>query len=152
MASLNRVILLGNLTRDPELRFTPDGTSVANLRIAVNRPWSNKQGERETDYFTIVAWRRLAELCGEYLSKGSPVAVDGRLQSRSWETPEGQRRSTIEVVADRVQFLGRGAATTPGELNDLAGKDYSEEPAASEITPETTPTTSEKELKEEAPF
>lgn len=115
MASLNRVVLIGNLTRDPEIRSTPDGTSVANLGIAVNRPWTNKQGERTTDFFNIVAWRKLAELCGQYLSKGSPVAIEGRLQSRSWETAEGQKRSTVEIVADNVQFLSRG----PGASNSF---------------------------------
>lgn len=117
MASLNRVILVGNLTKDPEVRSTPDGTSVANLRIAVNRPWTNKQGERDTDFFTIVVWRKLAELCGQYLSKGSPVAVEGRLQSRNWETGEGQKRSITEVVADNIQFLTRGSGSTEQHSN-----------------------------------
>lgn len=112
MASLNRVVLIGNLTRDPEVRNTPDGTPVANLGIAINRNWTNKQGEKEADFFTIIAWRKLAELCSQYLSKGSPVAVEGRLQSRSWETAEGQKRSTVEVVADNIQFLNRGSAGT----------------------------------------
>ena len=109
MASLNRVVLIGNLTRDPELRTTPSGTSVATLGIAVNRRWTNQQGEKvdNTDFFNIVAWGKLAELCSEYIRKGSPIAVDGRLQYRTWETPEGQKRSKVEVVAENVQFLGR---------------------------------------------
>lgn len=109
MASLNKVILIGNLTRDPEVRFTPNGTPVANFGLAINRKWTNKQGEKVegVDYINIVVWGRLAELCGDYISKGSPVAVDGRLQSRSWETEDGSKRSTIEVVAENVQFLGR---------------------------------------------
>lgn len=109
MASLNRVVLVGNLTRDPELRTTPNGTSVATLGIAVNRRWTNSQGEKvdNTDFFNVVAWGKLAELCSEYTSKGSPVAVDGRLQSRSWETQDGQKRQTVEVVAENVQFLSR---------------------------------------------
>ena len=111
MASLNRVILIGNLTRDPELRYTPSGVPVCSLRLAVNRTFSNREGERETDYFTITAWRQRAELCAEYLSKGRPVAVEGRLQSRSWETDDGQKRSTIDVVADNVVFLGRREKT-----------------------------------------
>jgi len=105
--ALNRVVLVGNLTKDPELRSTPDGASVATLRLAVNRPWANKQGKREADFFTVIAWRKLAELCGQYLSKGSPVAIDGRLQSRNWETSDGQKRFAVEVVADNVQFLSR---------------------------------------------
>ncbi len=106
MASLNRVVLVGNLTRDPELRATPNGYTVANFGIAVNRIRANKQGEKEADFFTIITWNKLADICGQYLKKGSPVAIEGRLQSRSWETSEGQKRSTVEVVADNVQFLG----------------------------------------------
>ena len=107
MASLNRVILIGNLTRDPELRYTPSGVPVCTLRLAVNRNFKNQQGEQETDYFNVIAWRQRAELCAEWLSKGRPVAIEGRLQSRSWETEDGQRRSVIEIVADNIQFLGR---------------------------------------------
>ncbi len=107
MASLNRVVLIGNLTRDPELRFTPSGVSVASFGLAVNRPWKNSEGQQQTDFFRIVAWRKLAELCVEYIKKGSPVAVEGRLQSRTWETQEGQKRNTVEIVAENVQFLGR---------------------------------------------
>lgn len=113
LASLNRVVLIGNLTKDPELRFTPAGSSVANLRMAVNRRWTNREGERvdSTDFFNVVVWGKLAELCAEYVRKGSPIAADGRLQSRSWETEDGQKRSTVEVVAENVQFLGRAQQT-----------------------------------------
>ncbi|HDP69691.1 MAG TPA: single-stranded DNA-binding protein [Actinobacteria bacterium] len=109
MASLNRVILIGNLTRDPELRYTPSGANVANFGIAVNRRWTNKQGERVegVDFFNIVCWGKLAELVSQNITKGTPVAIDGRLQYRAWETGEGQKRSTIEIVAENVQFLGR---------------------------------------------
>jgi single-strand DNA-binding protein len=107
MAGLNNVVLIGNLTRDPELRYTPSGLPVATLRLAVNRNFTNQQGEIETDYFNVVVWRNQAEKCAEYLSKGRQVAVTGRLQSRSWEGNDGQKRSTVEVVADRVVFLGR---------------------------------------------
>jgi single-strand DNA-binding protein len=121
MASLNRVILIGNLTRDPELRFTPSGSPVAGFGLAVNRAYTNKQGERveNVDYFNIVVWAKLAELCAEYIHKGSPVALEGRLQSRSWETEEGQKRSTVEVVAENVQFLGRPGG---GESAGRAGQ------------------------------
>jgi len=118
MASLNRVILIGNLTRDPELRFTPSGSPVAGFGLAVNRVYTNKQGEKveNVDYFNIVAWAKLAELCAEYIHKGSPVAIEGRLQSRSWETEDGQKRSAVEVVAENVQFLGRpGGADSGGQ-------------------------------------
>ena len=107
MAGLNNVVLIGNLTRDPELRYTPSGIPVCTLRLAVGRNFPNQQGEMETDFFNVVVWRTQAERVAEYLSKGRQVAVRGRLQSRSWETPEGQRRSMVEVVADRVVFLGR---------------------------------------------
>ncbi len=110
MASLNRVILIGNLTRDPELRFTPSGSPVAGFGLAVNRTYTNKQGEKveNVDFFNIVVWAKSAELCTEYLKKGRPVALEGRLQSRSWETEDGQKRSVVEVVAENVQFLGGG--------------------------------------------
>jgi len=109
MANLNQVFLIGNLVRDPELRYVPNGDAVANLRIAVNRVYNTRDGEKkeETCFVTVVVWRKQAEACGEYLSKGSPVFVEGRLQYRSWETNEGEKRNVLEVVASRVQFLGR---------------------------------------------
>ena len=112
MASLNRVVLIGNLTRDPELRFTPSGSPVANIGLAVNRSYTNKQGEKvqSVDFFTVVVWAKLAELCVEYIKKGSPIAVEGRLQSRSWEKEDGTKRSVVEVVGENVQFLGRPSA------------------------------------------
>ena len=110
MASLNRVFLIGNLTRTPELRYTPSGTAVADLRLAVNRNYTTQGGEKreETCFLTCVVWGKQAESCGEYLDKGSPVMVEGRLQTRDWETKDGQKRSVVEVVAERVQFMGRG--------------------------------------------
>ena len=112
MASLNKVFLIGNLTRPPELRYTPSGTPVSDLRLAVNRGYSTQGGERrqETHFFTVVVWGKQAESCGEYLDKGSPVMVEGRLQTREWETKDGQKRNVVEVVAERVQFLGRPKA------------------------------------------
>lgn len=109
MASLNRVFIIGNLTMDPELRFTPNGTAVANLRVAVNHRYQGASGDwvEEASFFNVVAWGRQAEVCNEYLRKGRPVLIEGRLRSRSWETPEGQKRSTVEIVASRVQFLGK---------------------------------------------
>lgn len=105
---LNTVILIGRLVRDPELRFTPSGVAVGNFTIAVDRPFTNQQGERETDFIDIVVWRKLAENCANYLSKGRLVAVEGRLQVRTYETQEGQRRRVAEVVANEVRFLDRG--------------------------------------------
>jgi len=131
MASLNRVILIGNLTRDPELRFTPAGKPVASFGLAVNRNYTNKEGEKvqAVDYFNIVTWNRQAELCAEYIRKGSSIALEGRLQTRSWETEDGQKRRVVEVVADRVQFLGKpGAkeadAETAAESSDEALADF----------------------------
>jgi len=109
-ASMNRVFLMGNLTRDPELRYVPSGTAVASFDIAVNRVYTSQSGDKkeETSFVRIIVWARRAEVCAEYLTKGSPVLVEGRLRSRSWETKDGQKRSTIEVIAQNVQFL-RGA-------------------------------------------
>lgn len=109
-ANLNKVFLIGNLTREPELRYIPSGQAVASFSIAVNRAFTDKAGQKqqEVSFIRVVAWGRRAEVCGQFLSKGSPVFVEGRLQSRSWQTQDGQKRSTIEVVANSVQFLGRG--------------------------------------------
>ncbi len=117
MANLNKVFLIGNLTRDPELRYIPSGTAVATFTVASGRVYTASSGERkeETCFVRVVSWARQAELCGEFLSKGSPVFVEGRLQSRSWETPDGQKRSTIEVVAQNIQFLGRMARAVAGQ-------------------------------------
>lgn len=109
MASFNKVLLIGNLTKDPELRYTPQGTAVVNLRMAVNRKFKDKSGElkEEVCFITAVAWDRQAETCNQYLHKGSPLLVEGRLQSRSWDdNATGQKRSVIEVRAERIQFLG----------------------------------------------
>jgi len=120
---LNRVILIGRLVADPELRYTPSGVPVANCRIAVDRPFKNAAGERETDFINIVAWRQRAEFAANYLGKGRLVAIDGRLQIRQWTTQDGQRRSTAEVVADDVQGLDRpreAAAAAPEGKDDFA--------------------------------
>jgi len=108
--NLNRVVLAGNLTRDPEMRFTPAGTAVTNLRLAVNRRYTTREGERkkEVTFVTIVAWGKQAQSCQEYLKKGSPVLIEGRLQSRDWETEDNEKRTTLEVIAERVHFLARG--------------------------------------------
>ncbi|ENH95969.1 single-stranded DNA-binding protein [Gracilibacillus halophilus YIM-C55.5] len=109
---LNRVVLVGRLTRDPDLRYTPSGVAVANFTIAVNRPFSNQQGQRDADFINCVVWRRPAENLASYMSKGSLVGVDGRLQSRSYDNQEGKRVFVTEVVADSVQFLeSRGSST-----------------------------------------
>ncbi|HEY6102113.1 MAG TPA: single-stranded DNA-binding protein [bacterium] len=104
---LNRIILIGRLTRDPELRYVPSGQPVASFTLAVDRPFANQQGERQTDFIDIVAWRKLAEQVTQSLSKGRLVAVEGRLQIRSYETQDGQKRKAAEVVASDVRFLDR---------------------------------------------
>jgi len=102
---LNRAILIGRLTADPELRYTQQGHAVTSFRIAVDRPFTNQKGERETDFFPIVTWRKLAETCANNLSKGRLVAVEGRLQNRSYQAQDGTTRWVTEVVADNVRFL-----------------------------------------------
>jgi len=102
---LNRVVLIGRLTRDPELRETSSGIAVANLALAVERDYKNQSGEREVDFINVQVWRKLAEVVTDNLQKGRLVAVEGRLQVRSYETQEGQKRRVSEVVAEKVQFL-----------------------------------------------
>jgi single-strand DNA-binding protein len=110
---LNRIVLIGRLTRDPELRYVPSGHPVASFTLAVDRSFANQQGERETDFIDIVAWRKLAEQVSQHLSKGRLVAVEGRLQIRSYEAQDGQKRRVAEVVADGVRFLDRKATGVP---------------------------------------
>lgn len=124
MASLNKVLLIGNLTKDPELRYTPNGIAVVNLRIAVNRRFRDRaSGElkEETCFITVTAWDKQAEACNQYLKKGSPIFVEGTLQSRSWEANDGQKRSTIEVRAERVQFLGSSKDPAGKAAEDVGG-------------------------------
>ncbi len=117
MASFNRVILLGNLTRDPELRYLPSGMAVVDIGLAVNdrRKSSNGEWIDETTFVDITLWGRTAEIAGEYLSKGSPVLIEGRLKLDSWETQDGQKRSKLKVIGDRMQLLGsRGQGGSEG--------------------------------------
>jgi single-strand DNA-binding protein len=104
----NRIVLIGRLTRDPELRYLPSRAPVAGFTLAVDLPFKNQPGERETDFVTITTWRKLAEQASRYLDKGRLVAVEGRLQIRSYETQDGQRRRVAEVVADGIRFLDSG--------------------------------------------
>ena len=118
MSGLNQVVLIGNLARDPELRYTPDGTPVTSFTIAVNRPFVNRQGEREADFVPVVVWRKRAETCSEYLMKGSQVAVEGRLQVRNYEDKDGIRKWVTEVVARRVDFLQRLKKQFPSQISE----------------------------------
>lgn len=127
MANFNKVLLMGNLTKDPELRYTPQGTAVVNLRLAVNRRFKDRNQELKDEvcFVTAVVWDKQAESCNQYLHKGSPVFVEGRLQSRSWEDNTGQKRSVIEVRAERVQFLGQAPsreAPVSQEMQDVASE------------------------------
>ena len=118
MVGLNKVFLMGNLTRNPDLRYTPSGTAVATLGLAVNREYRDKNGEiqKEVCYIDVDVWARQAELCSEHLHKGSPVHVEGRLQYDTWENSEGEKRSKHKVRADRVQFLAKNVAQTDDEI------------------------------------
>jgi single-strand DNA-binding protein len=130
MASYNKVLLMGNLTKDPELRYTPQGTAVANLRMAVNRKYRSKDQElkEEVCFITAVVWNKQAETCNQYLHKGSSVFVEGRLQSRSWEDNTGAKRSVIEVRAERVQFMGApGQGKAPSSPSAAQPEGLSEE-------------------------
>ncbi len=125
MANLNKVFLIGNLTRDPELRYIPSGTAVANFGLAINRIYNTSSGEKKQEvcFVKVVVWGRMAEVCGEYLSKGRPVFIEGRLQYRAWEGPNGEKRSMLEVRAERVQFLGsRGDKAQPSEVKEASAE------------------------------
>jgi single-strand DNA-binding protein len=139
MAGVNKVILIGYLGADPEIRYTADGTAVATFRLATTRRWTNKSGERvdQTEWHRIVAWRRLGEICGQYLSKGKQVYVEGRLQTRSWEDKDGNKRWTTEIVAQNLQMLGKA-----GDVMDVP----EETPAAQEDLVDETP------LDDDIPF
>ena len=131
MAAINRVVLVGNLTRDPELRHTPSGTAVCNLRLAVNTRRKDETGQwvDKPNYFDITVWGNQGERCAQYLSKGRPVAIDGRLEWREWETPEGNKRQAVDVVADTVQFLGGRGDGEGGSGGGYIAADASATPA-----------------------
>jgi single-strand DNA-binding protein len=118
---MNHIVLIGRLTRDPELRYTPNGTAVCNFDLAVDRPTTNQAGERETDFIRIIVWQKQAENASKYLSKGRLVAVRGRLQIRSYETEDGQKRRVAEVVAQEVQYLER-ARDDQGQQGQASGQ------------------------------
>ena len=125
MPSLNQIVLIGRLTRDPDAKFLADGTPLANFALAVDRPYRTQNGKTETDFFNIVAWRKQAELATAHLQKGRLIAVQGRLQGRSYETQDGQRRKVFEIVADRITFLDKRKDNGPA--NDLGEEVEDEE-------------------------
>jgi len=138
MASVNKVILIGNLGADPEVRYLPSGDAVTNIRIATTDVWKDKSGEKQehTEWHRIAFFGKLAEIAGEYLKKGSPVYVEGRIRTRKWQDKEGQDKYSTEIVADRMQLLGgRGggadaAPREPRESKTAAGKPETAKPAA----------------------
>ncbi len=161
MAGLNRVILIGNLTDDPDLRYTQAGTARARFAIAVNRRWRDREGnlQEETTFVPIVVWGAQAENCAQYLAKGRLVAVEGRLRIDSFETEEGERRKVVEVVADTVQFLGAPGAGTRGDEEAYPSASESSIPPADAAAPAPPPPTSRSrphetpsEGEEEVPF
>ncbi len=123
MVSVNRMIVIGNLGSDPEMRFTPSGQPVTSFRVATNYRYTAADGERreETEWFTIVCWRKLAEQCNQYLTKGRLVYVEGRLKMNTWEGQDGQQRSRNEIIADRVNFLDRQGGGAPGAPDAAEG-------------------------------
>jgi single-strand DNA-binding protein len=126
MSGLNKAILIGRLGSDPEIRYTPSGVAVANFSIATSEEWKDKDtGEKKerTEWHRIVAWRKLGEICGEYLSKGKQVYVEGRIQTRSWEDKDGNKKYTTEIVANDVQFLGSRDMTDSGRPKGGGGGD-----------------------------
>ncbi len=137
MAGLNKVMLIGNVGTDPEMRYTANGSAVTSFRMAVNRNYSGADGERkeETEWFSIVTWNKLAETCSQYLQKGRSAYVEGRLQTRSWEGQDGQRRYRTEVIANTVQFLDKTQASS---FPDDSAAPPMEEPPPVEATPQET--------------
>jgi len=147
MASLNKVMIIGNVGSEPEMRFTPNGNPVTSFRVATNRVFTTGEGERkqETEWFTVVAWNKLAEQCNQFLSKGRLVYAEGRLHTRSWEGQDGQKRYRTEIVANRVSFLDRRATTPlPEEAEEVEVEAEAEAGAgagagAGEVEPEDIP-------------
>ncbi len=123
MASLNKCMIIGNLGADPETRYTPNGATVTEFRVATSEQFTGRDGQREerTEWFRVVTWNRLAETCGQYLAKGRQVYVEGRLRTRSWEGQDGQKRYTTELHADRVLFIGGARGEGGGGRADSFG-------------------------------
>jgi single-strand DNA-binding protein len=139
MVSLNKIMLIGNVGTDPEMRFTANGNPVTSFRVATGRSYTTSEGERrqETEWFTVVAWKKQAESCNQFLTKGQRVYVEGSLRTRSWEGRDGQKRVTAEVIANRVLFLDRQAvAPLPGEEIPVEAP---VEAAEEEVEPEDLP-------------
>lgn len=132
MSGVNKVIVIGRLGADPEVKTVAGGNTVARLSIATSENWTDKQGQKQerTEWHRVVVWGKLAELCGKYLSKGRQAYIEGRLQTRSWEDQSGQKKYTTEIVANTVQFLGGGAerSQAQGQGDDFGAQDFGPEP------------------------
>lgn len=158
-ASLNKVLLIGNLTRDPELRYTPSGAAVCSFAVATNRVYTASDGTKreEAEFIRIVSWNKLAELCSQLLTKGRKVYVEGRLQTRTWETPDGQSKQTTEVVIDDMRILdsrrsfgeGGAGAVVAGEVDTPKEPETPVEAAAAESKPQKKKTSQMSQTKEE---
>ncbi len=138
MASLNKVMIIGNLGSEPEMRFTPNGRPVTSFRVATNRVYTTAEGERkeETEWFAVVTWGKLAEQCNQFLTKGRLVYVEGRLRTHTWEGQDGQKHYRTEIIADRVNFLDRQAAAP---LPEDKAEEKMGEGEANELEPEDIP-------------
>ncbi len=139
-SGLNKVLLIGNLGKDPEVRYTPGGQAVANFNIATNEAWTDKSGQKQerTEWHRIVVWGKVAELCGEYLSKGRQVYIEGKLQTREWNNKEGAKQTTTEIVANQVLFLSggeRGAGRGGAKGGSGGGDDFGPPPPGFDEAP-----------------
>jgi len=135
MASLNRVMIIGNVGSEPEMRFTPSGKPVTTFRVATNQVFKSPEGEKkeETEWFTVVAWNQLAEQCNRFINKGSLIYAEGRLRTRSWEGQDGQKHYRTEVIANRVSFLDKKGTTS------IAEGEKTEEAEKGDVEPEDIP-------------
>lgn len=127
MASVNKCIFIGNVTKDPEIRYAPSGDGIANFSIAVNESWKDKNGQKQerVEFVNVVAYRKLAEIIGEYLRKGASVYIEGKMQTRKWQTKDGQDRYTTEIIADQMQMLGgKGGATGKPQGQEAQSNDF----------------------------
>ena len=154
--SLNKVQLIGNLTRDPELRYTPTGAAVCTIGLATNRTWVTESGEKkeESEFHRVVAWNKLAELCSQLLTKGRKIYVEGRLRTNSWQTQDGTQRSTTEIIIEDMIILDSKRPVVPG--HEDAGRDVVSEkpvvvPASVDTTPDTVQSVEVKEVKADQP-
>ena len=156
---LNKVQIIGRLTRDPEARTTPQGTAVTNFSVATSRVWKNQNGEQQenTEYHDVVAWRRLAEICAQYLSKGRQVYVEGYLQTRSWDGQDGQKRYRTEIVADNMIMLGSSGSGDTNTQQSSSAQQKSDVQAApqqeQQVEMATAQPASDEEIRiEDIPF